>query len=411
MKKHIFYLIMLVILAYCTNPVKHAELKSGIWRGVLKIDSTNNDIEVPFNFNVVSSANDSIRVEFSNANEHIIATDVRFGNDSVFIRMPWFDSELKALIAGDTLKGQWYYYSKGNYKLPFFAYYNVKERFTGNKDNPPDVSGKWGVTLDYGDKDSTEALGLFEQKGNTITGTFLTGAGDYGSLEGSVTGSKFNLSSFDGAHAWLYTAELMNDSTMSGMFYSGKHYKYQWKAARNKKVKMQQPDSITGLKSNTEAFKFELKDMEGKPVTNSDPRFKNKVLIIQIMGTWCPGCLEETRLFAELYPAYKDRGLEIIAADFERKDDIAKARINIQRVKDVAGAEYTFLYGGKADSAYIAKAFPQLVHFYCYPTSIYIDKKGRVRKVHAGFVGKSLPEQYAEQKESFMKFIEQLLGE
>jgi len=46
-----------------------------------------------------------------------------------------------------------------------------------------------------------------------------------------------------------------------------------------------------------------------------------------------------------------------------------------------------------------------------YPTTIFIDKKGKVRKIHTGFNGPATGDKYIAFKEDFESFVEMLLGE
>ncbi len=52
--------------------------------------------------------------------------------------------------------------------------------------------------------------------------------------------------------------------------------------------------------------------------------FKNKVVIVDIMGTWCPNCHDEEPLLVDLYNRYHKDGLEIVGLAYEYTDDAAQ---------------------------------------------------------------------------------------
>ena len=52
-----------------------------------------------------------------------------------------------------------------------------------------------------------------------------------------------------------------------------------------------------------------------------------------------------------------------------------------------------------------------LNHVLSYPTTIFIDKKGVVRKIHTGFNGPATGEKYTEFKTEFEGFVGELIDE
>ena len=172
-----------------------------------------------------------------------------------------------------------------------------------------DWSGKWESTFSPGTKDSSKAICLFKDDTN-FTGTFLTETGDYRFLEGYSFNGTFLLSCFDGSHAFLFTGEIKGDSIINGHFYSGSHHHETWVAKRNDKFELRNPDSLTYLKPGFTKVDFNFKNLDGKNVSLQDEKFKNKVVIIQIMGTWCPNCMDETKFLAPFYDKYNSKGLD-----------------------------------------------------------------------------------------------------
>ena len=316
--------IIIASLLFFSNSMAQSNLRTGAWRGLLKL---NDSTQLPFNFEVKYDL-DIYSVVFSNAEEKIIANEIAIKGDSVFIKMPVFDSEFKCKNYGDSLKGVWINHArKEKNVLPFTAYYGNKNRFIIKTwtNYEPVVTGKWEVEFEPGTSDNYKAIGDFKQlnviQDSKLTGTFSTETGDYRYLEGIMANNDLFLSCFDGAHAFLFKAKLNGDKLVNGHFYSGAHGHETWIAKRNEKFQLRNPDSLTYLKPGYSKVDFSFKNLAGKQISLSDAKYKNKVVIIQLMGTWCPNCMDETKFLSPFYDNYKSKGLEIIGLAFERTDD------------------------------------------------------------------------------------------
>jgi len=231
LKRAVFIFIFVVLSLAVTHAAK---LKPGTYRGVLVLDSINN-IELPFNFEV-SYQGKKPQIMIRNAEEKILVNEIKIKGDSVFIKMPIFDTEFRVKRVGDNLEGLWINrYRKENNKIKFKAEYNNTNRFpfTPGKANPY-FEGRWETTFGVGTKDTSKAIGVFHHLEQTdyVTGTFLTETGDYRYLEGMKKGNELYLSCFDGSHAFLFIAKLENDR-LNGIFYSGAHWKEKWTAVKN----------------------------------------------------------------------------------------------------------------------------------------------------------------------------------
>lgn len=407
------YLIGLILLSLfsCTTEKKHSPLREGKWRGVLTLnDST--ELILPFNFDLAFQ-NDSAVITIHNAEEKIRVTEISFNKDSVIIQMPVFDSEFRCLLTGDTLMtGKWINHSrKEKNVIPFTAVYGQTNRFDcpESDDNYP-FEGKWKCVFSPTLPDSSHAIGVFKQSGSRVTGTFLTETGDYRYLEGAVFGKYMLLSCFDGSHAFVFHAEIMEDSTIWGEFYSGIHGHETWIAWKDSTFKLRDADSLTFLKPGSAKFDFSFSNLANKKVSLSDEKFKNKVVILQVMGSWCPNCMDETMFLSDLYNKYKSRRLEIEALAFEKAEEFSKASANVSRLKKKYNAGYEFLITGfppkDAD-----KALPMLNHVMSFPTTIFLDKKGVVRKIRTGYSGPATGNEYEKCKNEITSFLEVLLKE
>jgi thiol-disulfide isomerase/thioredoxin len=339
--------------------------------------------------------------------------DILYENDSVYINMPVFKDYIVAKISDEERLDGYYVSPDRDRRVPFRAQGHESERFYRKAEPSYNVSGIWETVFSKGiASDEYIAKGIFKQKGEKVTGTFRTTTGDYRYLEGVMDGNTMKLSTFDGSHAFLFTAKV-SDSTMEGTFYSGNHWKEPFVATRNENFELPSADELTFLKEGYDSVDFVFPDTSGELVSLKDNRFVGKVVIVQIMGTWCPNCLDESKYYAEFYENNKENGIEIIALAFEfaKTKDLAFSRIN--RLKSQIGIDYPVLLAqyGTDDKAKAQEKLPMLNHVLSYPTSIFIDKLGKVRKIHTGFNGPATGEKYLEFKTEFESFIGELLTE
>lgn len=363
------------------------------------------DQPLPFNFDITEQNGKPVFI-IHNAEERIVCDIYRVTEDSMFVRVPVFDSEFKLRIEGDRLRGKWVNYGKkGAPEITFMGYKGVSQRFTDQGQPAADINGKWETWFDVDSPDSSIAIGVFNQDNNHVTGTFLTETGDHRYLEGSLVGRTLKMSVFDGTHAWLYVAEVKGDS-MNGMYYSGTTYKAPFHAKRNPLVKLRDPNTITSVEGKLD---FSFPDLDSTIVSLHDTRFKNKPVIIQIMGSWCPNCMDETVFLNEFYKARKEEGVEVIGLAFERSGEFSKAKTSVSRLIKKYDVQYPFLIAGVSGKDNVLKQIPQIKNFISFPTSIYLDRKGNVVKVHAGFAGPATGEEFEKFKKEFNKTMDKLI--
>ena len=411
-KKNISFkngILFLLSLLFIQFSFAQNQLQTGNWKGQLQL---NDSINLDFYF-AVKIVNKKFSLEIINADERILVDEISFKADSVFIKMPVFDSEFKCKIFLDSaLTGVWINHSrKENNTIPFSA-----ERFFGPNHEVAyfldgGLTGQWESTFSPQSKDSSKAIAIIGGTAKYIEGTFLTETGDYRFLYGDFLSRYFHLSTFDGSHAFVFTGEVKGDSIINGHFYSGSHWHEPWVAVRNDMFQLPNPDSLTYLKPGFSKIYFSFKNTEGKTVSLSDEKYKNKVVIIQIMGSWCPNCMDETAFLAPLYEKNKSKGLEIVALAFEKTDDNIKAINNVSRLKKRYNANYEFLITGKSGKDMASEALPMLNGIMAFPTTIFIDKKGIVRKIYTGFTGPGTGMYYDIFVDNANLFLEKLLNE
>ncbi|MBD1385584.1 TlpA family protein disulfide reductase [Mucilaginibacter rigui] len=407
-KKILLSAVLVAALTQITTA--QTKLKTGIWRGALTTAAANH---IPFNFEVTNTGGKQ-QLAIINSTEHFKVTDVTAKGDSVFIKMPLFDSEFRLKQTGDNLQGLFIrHLGEKDQQIEFKATAATPWRFlkTPAATNY-NVSGRWSAIIGEGDgRDTT--VGEFKQVGQKVTGTFLTTTGDYRFLEGTVSGDSLYLSCFDGGHAFLFTAKIADNNTLTdGKFFSGLTGKDVWTAVRDDSAKLPDAFSLAALKSGYKKLAFTFKDLNGKPVSLDDARYKNKVVIIQIMGSWCPNCMDETAYMVNYYKKYQPRGVEVIGLAYERTTDFSRSQKALAQLKNRFDVKYPILITGyTSNKVETAKSLPMLTKVVGFPTTIIIDKSGDVRKIHTGFSGPGTDEHYTEFISEFEKLTDDLLAE
>ena len=393
-----------LLLAGCSRP----QLQTGIWRGALKTASGN---DIPFNFEITDTAGIK-QMTIHNGPERFKVTDVNVNGDSVAIKMPLFESEFKLKLSDGSLSGKWIkHLADSDAVVDFNAVYGNATRFKTDKKPAANITGRFAVEFGEGEEKDF-AVGEFKQDDTKLTGTFLTTTGDYRFLEGVVNGDSLYLSCFDGGHAYLFNAKIKGDSITGGKFYSGRTGTDVWAAVKDANAKLPDAYSLTALKPGFKKLAFTFNDLSGKKVSLTDERFKNKVVIVQIMGSWCPNCMDETAYLVNYYKKYQPKGVEIVGLAYERTTNFERSKKALAQLKDRFNIPYPLLITGYTPArGEAAKSLPMIEKVLGFPTTIIIDKKGDVRKIHTGFSGPGTGEHYIEFISEFEKLTDDLLAE
>lgn len=412
---HISFLLLAVALLAqaCggteqASPSLNAKALLGLWDAQIQVS----DQILPFRFEVKEEQQKPV-LYLINAEERIRVEDLRMEADSIEMGMHIFNTAIHAkYTASGSLEGSWVKNDYPDYRLPFKATKVDSFEDLSAKDASSNISGKWEVAFDGENGEKEPAVGVFKQKGRAITGTFLTPTGDYRYLSGYMQGDKMQLSCFDGEHAFLFQATVGSDNQLTdGTFWSGKNWKQGWNAAKNPDASLPDANSLTYLKDGYEKVEFTFPNMEGKPVSLTDAKYQGKVVIVQLMGTWCPNCMDETSFLSSYYQQNKDKGLEIIGLAFERNPELEKARPRLEKLIKRFDVQYDLLVAGSNSKDEAAKKLPMLNQVISFPTTIFIDRQGNVRRIHTGFSGPGTGAYYEEFVEEFNLFMDKLLKE
>jgi thiol-disulfide isomerase/thioredoxin len=365
--------------------IANAKPLDGTWRAVLASPGG----ELPFGLRFAGGG-----AEVINGPERVKVSGVSVDGKRVTIRFDWYDSAIRATLSddGNSMTGAWTRtVPSRTARMPFRATRGVAPRFAPApqaSSSLASVAGIWKAT--FTDADGTSpARGEFHQdRGSTrVTGTFLTPTGDYRYLEGSFENGLLRLSTFDGAHAFLFQARAASDGTLAGDFWQRDAYHATWTASRDAAATL--PDGWSDVNSADaqRRFRFAFPDLDGKLVSSHDPRFRGKVVLVNIFGSWCPNCNDEAPLLAAWDRKYRAKGLEVVGLAYEFTGDAARDREMVRRFAKRYGIKYTLLLAGVSDKKKASATLPSISGVLAYPTSIFIGRDGRVRKIYSGFAG------------------------
>lgn len=390
---------MVLLFFGCKRP--SPQLKSGQYTIHFHID----EIDIPVRLHVTDSTWNIL-----NATEVISVKPHFLGADSFFVEMPLFHTYLAGHVTSDTtISGFWSDPTRPNNKSIAL---DISPRSAPIAEMPTSIEESiWECHFSPNDPENySRAIGLFKNHNGHMHATFMTETGDYRFLEGNNTGQSMELSCFDGTHLFYFCANVHGDSLTDGHFLSGNTWEENWNGIRNPEAVLRHPDSLTTLKDGN-PFRFQAMDTKQKTVEFDSTDFLNKVTIVQIFGSWCPNCTDESKFLKEMHGAYSNKGLQIIPVAFEREASIQDQLFRIQRQFNDLSLPYPPYLGGTSPKTTAEKVFPQLNHVISYPTAIIIDKKGKVRKIHTGFYGPGTGQHYQRHKEMLTLFVEKLLDE
>lgn len=397
--------LLINLFISCSEPLPEIGLKQGIWRGEIVAQENT----IPFNFDV-SKTDGSYSIKLINGNEQLDIDAVDILGDSLFFNMHIFDISIRAKIYQDSLVGTYIKNYADNYVLPFRAVFGKNGRFdqVGSSEI---FDGTWETVFTDSSGKETDAVGVFKKEDSILIGTFLTKTGDYRFLDGYTNKDTMYLFTFDGNHIYRFKAYKENDSLLKGEYWSGKTGYKTFVSQKNDTVQLPDPNSLTYLKEGYDGIDFSFPDLDGNLTSLNSEKYKDKIVIIQILGTWCPNCMDETRFLAEWYKKNSSRGVEIIGLAYEVKPDFEYAKTRVLTMKKKMGVPYDFLIAGTATTESASESLPMLNKVISFPTSIIIDRKGKVRRIHTGFNGPATGIFYEEFVENFNEFMNELINE
>ncbi len=328
------------------------------------------------------------------------------GADSVLLGMADYAAAIRARVAGDSLIG--FYRNVGNRgprTIPFRA---ARGRWPVEPPDPA-LTGRWDATFHPLERPSPRILEL-RRSGRGLEGTIVSNSGDYGLFWGRAEADSFSLAHFDGSFVYMVSGVLDGD-TLRGLFHAGLRAQTPFVAVRSSGAPHLTAPSEVVRADTSGPFEFAFPSVDGGLVTSDDPRFDGKVVIVDIFGTWCPTCHDAAPALVDLYRRFHDRGLEIVGLAYEVTGDSAIDGALVRRYRDKFGIRFPLLLAGVNDGESPSATQPQLAGPIAFPTTIFLDRWGRVRHVHAGFYGPATGAAHEALRERFREIVEEMVRE
>ncbi len=349
--------------------------------------------------------------ELCNGNQCQPFSAVRVTGDSVALEMADYAAAITAKLAGDSLTGV--YRNVGNRGPRVIPFRASRGRWTASRGSRR-LIGRWdGMWM--GEFGTSPRVIELRSGDAGLEGTIISNTGDYGHFAGAVKGDSFALTHFDGSYVYMLTGALGGGGgapdTLRGLFHAGLRTQTPFVAVRSTGAPHLKAVTENTRADTTEPFRFAFPDLEGHLVTERDPRFEGKVVVVDVFGTWCPTCHDAAPELVKLYRKYRGRGLEIVGLAYEVSGDTAVDLRQVRRYREKFGIPFTLLLAGVNDTEAAGATLPQLQGFTSFPTTIFLGRDGTVRRIHAGFYGPATGAQHAKQVREWEKEVEALLRE
>jgi len=447
MKELVKIAALAAVLANSGGAVFAADTSSAVngrWDAVL----TRNGTEIPFRLDIKGSGADLQGVLYDGFKPYDGTTSATFKDGKLVLNIEHYLTTINATLQDGKLAGSVVAQNReSSAQYGFQATRHVDTAAAAT--NAPSIAGTWIVPLDAPSSKGEKAFRLVvQQHGVEVAASILRIDGDTGAYSGSFKDGKWVLSHFDGGRPGIITVTpaqdgtlrvvqqlarpaataaqpaayatnaptasassnnaYANDATPDGRYASGLTA-YRQDVAQAKGLPA--PEDFlthTTARDPNETFTFNFPDVNGKQVSSEDPRFKNKVVLAIVTGTWCPNCHDEAQYLVELDKKYRDKGLAIVALDFEEPEQQGTLQRERAFIKKY-GVKYPYLQAGAP--AEMWEKVPQLNHLDTWPATVFVGRDGKIAAVHSGFASPASAEFHEQLKEEFTARIEKLLAQ
>jgi peroxiredoxin len=375
-----------------------------MWDATIK---TAGGLEVPFRFEITGTPQ-ALSGSFFDGDLKRTSSPAALTNGQLVLPFDEYGTKVDVTYKDDRLEGK---YERGTRGAPY-AFTAVRATTSpGASGDAPSIAGEWRIPLDKPSSKGESAWRMVvRQTGGDVSAAIMRVDGDTGTLQGSYKNGTFTLSHFSGARPTVLEVTPVDDGSLK-LVEDRKSARVAYRETDERAKAAPQPTDPTqhmGVVDPNAKFKFSFPDLEGNIVSDTDPRFQGKVVIVSLTGTWCPNCHDEAPFLSKLYKDYRSKGLEIVALSFEEPaqlKDLSRVRAFIKNY-DIT---YPFLIAGDTDHE--AAALPQAVNLNTFPATFVLGKDGRVRATHAGYASKATGPHYMEEQQEFLAELDRLLAE
>jgi peroxiredoxin len=401
---------LLLMQLFLTGCQRQPVNLNGTWQGTVQISSGE---LVPFKMEL-KEQDGKVSGALINGDEKTEASSGAWDGRNLKLNFDFYDGELTATYYRREMIGEFTrQYQKETLKRP------IKFWREGRNLDPPDqsgknISGEWLISI-IDPKNPRTWRAAFEQQGSEVTGTIIPPSGDWGTVAGKFYNGSLMLSRFDGINARMVKLALNEKDVFQGTADLGlpdKVYNITAeKVAAGDEIALPPPASATKVKNLSEPFRLSFPDTSGKTISLSDERFRHKVVIVSITGSWCPNCHDEVKVLNDLHERYQAQGLEVVGLAFEYTGETQRDVEQVKIFMKKHNVKFPVLYAGSTDEGEVEKKLPQLSGFSAYPTTIWIGRDGLVKKIHTGFEGPATGQRYVRLKAEMEEAVKDLLKE
>ena len=328
---------------------------------------------------------------------------VRNGEERVVLR-PTDQEEVYALPvfggswAGEWVEGVWQGHwtdslRPNNYRVPITLSPIVNNRSAAG----PKTSSRW---------QTSQGVLLLDSREDSVWATISTPTGDYRYLAGTKKDNNLIFSTFDGAHLFRFHATMKGDSLVNGSFLSGTHYRTSFDGVL---LEGEQNWQSGRQAYNGKDIYIKGVSPEGDTIIWSEEILLSagkSGLVVDIMGTWCPNCMDEARLLTEFAPQHPN--VQFVSLAFERTTD-KKALARLKQFQRELGLSWDVLLGGKANKRVAAETIGIVDTVHSFPTTIFWSL-GADPVIHTGFNGPATGEGYAAERQFFQSQLLKING-
>jgi thiol-disulfide isomerase/thioredoxin len=350
---------------------------SGVWSASADVGGAH----IPFRLELNEDGS-AVRAHFYDGARATNASSAgSFANGKLHLVFPSYSAVIDATVTDGRLEGT---YATPTHSTVIHAVRPGVE--TAASGPAPAIGGEWIIPY-HSEKGETAWRLIVKQTGGLAEAAILRIDGDTGTLNGRFEHGAFRLSHFAGERPALLEIRPQPDHSLKLVLTdgSGSHdmTAVRQAVAAREGIAPTDPTKQTTVQNRAEPFRFAFRDLTGKEITNADARFRHKVVVIDVMGSWCPNCHDEAPFLQALYAKYHKDGLEVVALDFEQRPDQLADPARLRAFIARYGLTYTVLLAGETKD--VNAKLPQALHLNAWPTTFFIGRDGLVKGTHVGF--------------------------
>lgn len=409
-----------LIIGMMTMLLLPAISEASMWKVSLLLQES---VEIPFVLQNTASKHWNL----FNGHEIITLKKITQTDKKLILEFPLYENRLEFdLQGGKLLQGSWIKKTISEdqiFSLKVQGEVHNSERFPyaeGQK-NMITMGKKYEIQFSNSEENFV-GLGQFESgpsladknglRGTKLSGSILTTTGDFRFLEGYFhTNHELVMVGFDGQFAFYLKATVLKDGQeMKGKFYGGKTWQLNFVGKKNDQYELPNAYEQTYLKKNQTQFHFKSKDLSGKEIDLGLKKRATKITMVQVFGSWCPNCVDETKFLSKWQQTKIGKKVQIISLAFEKQASQEAALVHLKKwQKQIHINNSLVLASFNLNEKKVTDILPEIEKHVSFPTLYFLDKSGKIIKIHTGFSGPATGHAYLKFQDELNSFIAQAL--